>query len=471
MKILLIAMPDAANNYFRMVKIPNLGLCSIAANLQGHEVKILDLVLAHKGVGSCLSDCLREFKPDLAGVSSMSFQYPTAKKAMSLIRQFDPSIKIALGGYHATTQWKTLAEERDPAFDFIIRGEGEKAFSMLAGALEKGASFSGIPGLSYKKNEKFAHNPPGELTDLSTLPLPDRSQRLLKNFTYLSKKMDAIETSRGCSFLCSFCSIANMYGRSFRPYSIDRVIRDLKRVKADKVESVLMVDDNITLDVPRFKAICEAIVEKGLNTMEYFVQASVLGITQDPELVDKLAAANFKLVFLGIESVHKKNLQFLKKGDIREKTVQAVDLLKSRSIAILGGFIVGNPDDTREDVRHVFNEAKKLKIDLAVVQCLTPYPNTKLREELLEMGLVTNKNDLSRYNGFMCNVRTRHMTNKQLNRAMNWENMKMFFRPGWFVDNNLIRNREKGSLKVMLNNFEYIRGWFRGDQFHSRHRF
>ncbi|MBI5186011.1 MAG: B12-binding domain-containing radical SAM protein [Nitrospinae bacterium] len=471
MKILLIAMPDAANNFFRMVKIPNLGLCSIAANLKGHEVKILDLVLAHKGVGACLSDCLREFTPDLAGVSSMSFQYPTAKKAMSLIRQFDPGIKIALGGYHATTQWKTLAEERDPAFDFIIRGEGERAFPMLADALERGASFSGIPGLSYKENGKFAHNPPGELMDLSTLPLPDRSPRLLKNFTYLSKKMDAIETSRGCSFQCSFCSIANMYGRSFRPYSIDRVIRDLERVKSGKVETVLMVDDNITQDVPRFKAICEAIVEKGLNSMEYFVQASVLGIAQDPELVDKMAAANFKLVFLGIESVHKKNLQFLKKGDIREKTVQAVDLLKSRGIAILGGFIVGNPDDTREDVRNVFKEAKKLRIDLAVVQCLTPYPSTKLREELLEMGLVTNKNGLSRYNGFMCNVRTRHMTNKQLNRAMNWENMKMFFRPGWFVDNNLIRNREKGSLKVMLNNFEYIRGWFQGDQFRSRHRF
>jgi anaerobic magnesium-protoporphyrin IX monomethyl ester cyclase len=105
------------------------------------------------------------------------------------------------------------------------------------------------------------------------------------------------------------------------------------------------------------------------------------------------------------------------------------------------------------------------------VQCVTPYPATRLREELIHENLVTNPDDLSRYTGFMCNVRTRHLSDRQLNRILNWENIKHFFNPLWFMDNYFVRRREKGSLRVILNNLEYITGWFTGNQFRSRHRF
>jgi anaerobic magnesium-protoporphyrin IX monomethyl ester cyclase len=166
-----------------------------------------------------------------------------------------------------------------------------------------------------------------------------------------------------------------------------------------------------------------------------------------------------------------KNLKLFQKGDIIEKTKKAVALLREHGIAVMGGFIIGNPDDTEEDVREVFRACRKLRIDLPYVQCVTPYPGTKIRQELLEAGLVTNHDDLTRYTGFMCNVRTRHLTMKQLNRIMNWENIKAFFSPGMFIGNYFVRKREKGALKVLLNNLELIRGWFTGDQFRSRHRF
>jgi hypothetical protein len=54
---------------------------------------------------------------------------------------------------------------------------------------------------------------------------------------------------------------------------------------------------------------------------------------------------------------------------------------------------------------------------------------------------------------------------------MNWENIKIFFSPTLFRGNYFIKKREKGVLKVMLNNFDFFRGWFLGDQFRSRHRF
>jgi radical SAM superfamily enzyme YgiQ (UPF0313 family) len=471
MKILLLAMPDAANNFHRIIKVPNLGLCSIAAHLTNHDVRIADLVLVHRNIRSWLKELLAAFRPELIGVSSMSFQYKSALEVMSICRECAPGAPIVLGGYHASLAYEELTEGREPPFDYLVRGEGEQALPALVEALEGARELATVPGLSFLRKGVFSHNPPGELLEVQQLPLPNRSARLLDHFTYFNRKIDCIETSRGCTMPCTFCSITGMYGSSFRCCAIDRVIADLKELQRRGTQTVLLVDDNITLDATRFRKLVEAIVENGLNSMEYLVQASVAGIVADPELIPSLARANFSMVFLGIEAVQMKNLQFLQKGDIREKTEQAVSRLRTHGIGVMGGFIIGNPDDSHEDIREIFRAAKRLRIDLPYVQCVTPYPGTRIRQELLAAGLVTNPDDLSRYTGFICNVRTRNLTNRQLNRLMNWENIKIFFSPAMFKWNYFVRKREKGVLKVLLNNFDFFRGWFLGDQFRSRHRF
>jgi len=471
LKILLLAMPDAANNFHRIIKVPNLGLCSIAAHLTNHEVRIVDLVLVHTNIRARLTELLTEFHPELIGVSSMSFQYKSAREVMSICRATVPGAHIALGGYHASLAYAELTGDKETPFDFLVRGEGEQAFPALVEALEGVREFAAVPGLSWRPDGFFIHNPTGELLDVQQLPLPNRNARVLDHFTYFNRKLDCVETSRGCTMPCTFCSITGMYGSNFRCYTIDRVIADLKVLQKRGTESVLLVDDNITLDAGRFRKLAETIVEHGLNRMEYLVQASVAGIVSDPELIPALARANFSMVFLGIEAVQMKNLQFFQKGDIREKTEQAVSRLHAEGIGVMGGFIIGNPDDSSEDIRAVFRAARRLRIDLPYVQCVTPYPGTRIREELLEAGLVTNTDDLSRYTGFICNVRTRKLTNRQLNRLMNWENIKIFFSPGMFRGNYFVRKREKGILKVLLNNLDFFRGWFLGDQFRSRHRF
>jgi radical SAM superfamily enzyme YgiQ (UPF0313 family) len=463
-------MPDAANNFHRVIKVPSLGLCSIAAHLTSHEVRIADLVLVHKNIRSWLRKFLAEFRPELIGISSMSFQYKSAQEVMSICRESAAGAKIVLGGYHASLACAELTAG-NALFDYLVRGEGERAFPALVEVLEGTRDFATVPGLSWRREGTFVHNPTSELLDLDQLPLPNRAARVLDHFTYFNRKLDCVETSRGCTMPCTFCSITGMYGSSFRCYAIDRVIADLKELRRRGTETVLLVDDNITLDATRFRHLAESIVENGLNSMEYLVQASVSGIVSDPELIPMLARANFSMVFLGIESVLTKNLRFFQKGDIREKTEQAVTLLRRHEIGVMGGFIIGNPDDSAEDIREIFRAARRLRIDLLYVQCVTPYPGTRIRSELLEAGLVTNPDDLSRYTGFICNVKTRHLTCRQLNRIMNWENIKIFFSPAMFKENYFVRKREKGTLKVLLNNLDFVRGWFLGDQFRSRHKF
>lgn len=470
MKILLLAMPDAANNFHRIIKVPNLGLCSLAAQLKTHEVKIVDLVLVHRNIQAWLQRFLREFQPDVVGISSMSFQYESAVRVMSICRTCVPAAKLVLGGYHATLAYRELTAVPAP-FDFLVRGEGEQALPALLEALDGQRSFFDVPGLSWLRNGTFIHNPTAPLLDLARLPLPDRSARVLDDFTYFDRKLDCVETSRGCTMTCTFCSITGMYGSSFRCHGIERVVEDLKELQRRGTGTVLLVDDNITLDSRRFTALARAITEHGLNSMEYLVQASVAGIVADPELIPALAQANFAMVFLGIESVLPQNLALFQKGDIRDKTKRAVRQLREHGIGVMGGFIIGNPDDGPEEIREVFRASRRLGIDLPYVQCVTPYPGTRIREELLDAGLVTNPDRLSRYTGFMCNVRTKRLSVGQLNRIMNWENLKAFFSPSMFIGNYFVRKREKGGLKVLLNNLDLIRGFFTGDQFRSRHRF
>jgi radical SAM superfamily enzyme YgiQ (UPF0313 family) len=434
MRILLLAMPDTASSLDRVMKFPNLGLCSIAAAVPEHEVRILDLVMRPRGVrGRVLAEA-REFAPDLVGYSAMSFQYATARTLAASIRAEHPHAVHVLGGYHATVLADEVGARDGALFDFVVRGEGERPFAALVDGLARG-SFdpAGMPGLSWRSAEGYRHNPDASLLELDSLPLPRREARAYEGAFYFDRSFDVAETTRGCPLPCTFCSIRRMYGRTFRRFPIARVLEDLRALDRRGVRGVFFVDDNITIDVPRLKDLCDEIHAAGLSHLRYIVQASVHGIAKDATLAPKMARAGFDTVFMGIENAEDANVQSLdiapKRGRSEDETPRAVRLLRDNGIKAVGGFIVGNPDDDRAAIGRTFRYARRLGLDFPIVQCLTPYPRTEMRDELLAEGLVTNPDDLERYNGYMVNVRTRHLSERRIARAMLWEGMKLYFDP------------------------------------------
>ena len=124
MRILLVAMPDTASSLDRVMKFPNLGLCSIAAQVPGHEVRILDLVMRPKGVRRRVLEAVAAFAPDLVGYSAMSFQYATARALAETVGAAAPGALHVLGGYHATVLADDVGARDGQLFDFIVRGEG-----------------------------------------------------------------------------------------------------------------------------------------------------------------------------------------------------------------------------------------------------------------------------------------------------------------------------------------------------------
>src|SRR5262249_54989318 len=193
--------------------------------------------------------------------------------------------------------------------------------------------------------------------DSGQIQLPNRKARVLKGYTMLGRQADIVETSRGCTFDCSFCSIIEMRGRNFYTYSFDRVLEDIRDARDHGARAIFIVDDNITLNVARFERLCQAIIDAGLNSIDYTVQAMTSAIANHGStLAPLMRKAGFRYVFLGIENILDKDLAFLRAASKNTKreggqkgnaTIKAIEYLHKNNMYVIGGLIVGNPDDTQ----------------------------------------------------------------------------------------------------------------------------
>lgn len=472
MKILLVAMPDSASCFDHIMELPNLALCCLAGNLDGrHEVRILDLVKHRRDPAAALEAQMRDFGPDLVGISAMSFQIGSARTTAAICRAIRPDVITVLGGYHATIMWQEIGDGPDGRlFDYVVRGEGEEVFDALVRTLDSGGDLDAIAGLSYRRGASFAHNVPAPLLDLARVRRPDRSPRVSGRFLWMGRSFDVAETSRGCTMPCGFCSIRRMYGKTFRLYPDEHVVADLHDVRARGGRGVLFVDDNITLDGPRLKELCLRLEQEKLDDLFIVMQASVFPLAADPGLAEAMARGGVRMVFLGIESGDEKNLKVLGKKGQACRTEKVVRGLRDAGIIVIGGFIVGNPDDREEDIRATYQYVRKVGVDHGIVQCLTPYPKTELRRELIEQGLVTNPDDLDRYNGFIPNVRTRHLSERDLARIMTRAGIRLYWNPLYIAQNGIWKASPAQSLWLLWNNLKYVRTGFAGRMFLSRHR-
>ncbi|MBI3493338.1 MAG: B12-binding domain-containing radical SAM protein [Acidobacteria bacterium] len=471
MNVLLLSMPDSFEHMPPVaIRMPNGALASLAGNVdRHHRVAAADLILARNSVNATIERLLRDVEPDVVGLSVMTFQRATALGIARRVRALRPSARLVVGGYDPSLAPE--AYERCPEIDFIVRGEGEQTFRELLRVLEReetrgatssaerearGAKASGerdhdakasaervrdIGGLSYRVGDRFVRNASRPVMRLATerLGLPNRDARVLDGYTLLGRKVDVVETSRGCTFDCSFCSIIEMRGRNFHPYPIDRVLADIADARAHGAEAIFLVDDNITLDVARFEALCRAIVDAGFNDTDYLAQAMTSPIAQHgARLAPLMKRAGFRYVFLGIENVLDDDLAFLRaraKNTRREKgrtvgnaSIEAIEHLHRHGMYVVGGLIIGNPDDTVASIDANLAFARRY-VDWPYIQHPTPYPGTPMTRDFQERGLIVD-DDVSHYDGTTAVVRSEHVSAEEIEfrrwRAERWMKLRHF---------------------------------------------
>lgn len=435
MKVLLLSSPVVQPDFDRIARVPNLGLVSLAAHVD-------DLCTVHVADIHGLKDHRGYVKKivngyDLVGLTAMSFQYQEALALAKIAKE--AGADTVFGGYHPTLAAEEIGNSPDAQLiDYIVRGEGEATFRELVQAWLAGESPKGILGLSYNEGEGMVHNPPRPLLKAEEIRMPKRDARLItKGFYSFDVPIDCVETSRGCTQGCKFCSINLMYGRRFRRFSLERVIEDIRDAERHGALSIFFPDDNITLDPKRLERLCQAIIDAGLTHLRYKTQASASGIASSRQLVDKMGEAGFDGVFLGVESINRRNLEFLGKGKMSNDAEKAVQYLHDNNIIVSTGLIGGNPDDDEEDLWENFRLARRLKVDFPIFYISTPYPKTQMRSELEEMGLVTNS-DFARYDGLHANLRTRHLSEEEI-QYITWQMNARYYDLKWLRFNKVKR--------------------------------
>jgi len=483
MQILLLSMPDSFEHTPTLaVRMPNGALASLAGNVDPHHrVAIADLVLAQSTVHSTVVRLMEQLRPDLVGLSVMTFQRGTARRIISLIRSLKPDVRIAVGGYDPS-----LAPDAwiDPALgvDFIVRGEGDVTFRELLRSLEGAGPLSAVAGLWHRTGSGFHRSPPrpaARLEDGEIRP-PARAGRLLAGYTMMGRPIDVVETSRGCTFDCSFCSIIEMRGRNFHRFPIDRVIADIADARGRGARSIFIVDDNVTIDVPRLEALCRAIVDQRLNDVQYVVQAMTASIAaHGATLAPLMRRAGFRYVFLGIENVLDEDLAFLKaaaknsgtrSGRRQNTTLAAIDVLHRHGMLVVGGLIVGNPDDTPAAIETNLAFARKY-VDWPYIQHPTPYPGTPMTREFRERGLIVNSR-VEEYDGTSAVTRSAHLGAEEIEfmrwRAERWMKVRhmpaaLRLHPGFVLRNahRMMAHTFRGTTWRSLVGLETSRDVFR----------
>ena len=458
MNILLLSMPDSFEHMPEVViRMPNGALSSLAGNIDSHHtVAVADLILVQRRVRETVERLVREVEPDVLGLSIMTFQRHTAFRIVNLVRRLRPGVRVVVGGYDPSLAPEAYTPDVS-GIDFIVRGEGEITFRVLVRTIESGGGYEHIPGLSYRTREGFHHNPERSVSHLGGEEIrpPRRDARVLSGYTMLGRQVDVVETSRGCTFDCSFCSIIEMRGRNFETYDFERVIADIRDAYDHGARAIFLVDDNITLNIQRFEMLCKKIIEARLNDIDYTVQAMTSAIANHgATLAPLMRQAGFRYVFLGIENILDTDLTFLRARSKNQErkdgrvvgnaTLTAIDHIHRNKMFVVGGLIVGNPGDTPESIEANLEFARRY-VDWPYIQHPTPYPRTPMTAELRQRALIVNEH-LEDYDGTTAVVRTEHLTPMQIEfmrwRAERWMKLRhipvaLFHNPRFILWNML----------------------------------
>ncbi len=405
-KIVFIEPKPPGEHIFTQFALPRIGIFILATMMKkrGWDAHILveDLTTINYDE---LSDA------DIVGISTITPTAINSYTVASRIRRM--GITVIMGGPHVTF----LPEEALEYADFVIRGEGEIPLMRFIDAWESDRDYRSVPNLSYKAGELFVHNPMREFEkNLDQLPVSDFS--LMKDGEKL--RVLPVQTSRGCPYDCSFCSVTGMFGKKYRFRSTEHILEELRRYQG-LGKMIFFYDDHFAANRKRAKELLRAMLREGL-TFKWSTQVRA-DIVNDLELLDLMKQSGCHTLFIGFESFNPESLKEMKKKQTVDDIIKAVRIIHSYNIHIHGMFVHGFDSDTWESVKMTVEYAKKMRLTSAQFLMLTPFPGSEFYKHV-EKRIVFP--DWSMYDAHHVVYSPLHFSIKSLQRAQTYSHEKFY---------------------------------------------
>lgn len=402
----LPAKTRAKNGRIRVMGFPPIGIMSLSSVLKraGHDCVMFDQANPETPNDVIVEEITKR-QPTLVGLSFLSTtSYPYAKILARQIRATNPRVRLAFGGVFASLS-APLVKLQCPEVDFVCRGDGEQ---LVLDLLERLDDPVDVGGLTWAKDGQVINNPNRTMErHLDQWPFPDRESLPLDFVESMPLDVPAVlsmerfttmQTSRGCPWPCVFCDIPVFNEGKWRSRSPQHVVDEFKHLQALGYGAVYFVDDHFLLQPKRIEAICSGIIEAGV-TIQWGCEGRVDSVAQ--HLFPAMAKAHCRTLMFGLESGSQKILDRLQKEQTLKEAETAVVTAKRSGIEIVHGFfVVGNPDETVEDMKATFEFAAKLPLDTFGFNRLCVYRGTPLWQEYVKRGLVSEATDWYKY--FKC---------------------------------------------------------------------
>lgn len=357
-KLILPALKEAESPFWRPIKyslFPPIGLATLAAYLsEDDEVELIDQHVEKLNLDDT---------PDMVLIE---VYITNAFRAYEIADHYrSRGSYVLLGGLHVTS----LPEEAAAHADTIFIGPGEDTFPKFLEDFKRGMQLK-----VYKSTTRTLHEAPPIRRDL------------IKRELYLVP--NSLVVSRGCPHHCNFCYKDSFFqgGKSFYTQLVDDALTEIERLPG---KHLYFLDDHL-LGSPKFaRELFEGM--KGMNRV--FQSAATVESILEGDLIEKAAEAGLRSVFVGFETLSPDNLKSSNKNhNLGKNYEKAIKRLHDLGIMINGSFVFGLDDDDKDVFKRTVNWGVENSITTSTYHILTPYPGTKLFENMENEGRIISRN-------------------------------------------------------------------------------
>ena len=349
------------------------------------DVKIFDLRFDSL---SQVFDAISNNEPEFIGISVMTGPqiYYALKICESIKKEFN-KIKIIWGGIHSTIlPTQTLQNE---LIDFVIRGEGEKAYHELV----SGKSISQIKGLSLKKGKKIFHNPNANILTSSEINKLSIPWTIINPKRYIRNGNFNIITSRGCPFKCAFC-YNTLFNNVWRGWTAEKCIQELDKCLDFGAKKITFYDDYFFANAKRIKILFNYFKEQDIRW-----KAELRVNRLDYSLAEEAKSHGCVQMYFGAESGSQRVLNLLNKNISIKDIIQSAKITKDTDMSADYSWMIGIPGETKADVKKTITLIKKIKeinpnCEFSV-KILFPYPKTAIYDHAKQVGFKPPSNLLN----------------------------------------------------------------------------